>query len=45
MGVNVTGTAHGDVEIWITPAFIISLTTFLIQRGVQWALSLMGQQT
>ena len=44
-GSNVTGAAHGDVEIWITPAFIISLTTFLVQRCVQWALSLMGQQT
>ena len=42
LGVNVTGAAHGAVEIYITPAFIISLTTFLIQRGV--ALSLMGQQ-
>ena len=37
-----TGAAHGDVEIYITLAFIISLTTFHIQRGV--ALSLMGQQ-
>ena len=30
-----TGAAHGDVDIWITPAFIISLTTFLFERGVQ----------
>ena len=44
LGVNVTGATHGDVEIYIIPAFIISLTTFLIQRSVQQALSLMGQQ-
>ena len=40
--VNVTGAAHGDVDIWIKPTLIISLTTFLFERGVQWALCLMG---
>ena len=33
--VNVTAAVHCDVDIWITPALIISSTTFFIERGVK----------